>query len=45
MEDKFFEIKPLDAVFFEDYPMAKIYAQINITNISTAKIVFRVTLY
>ena len=42
MDEKFIEVNPAEAVFFEDYPMTKIYAQVNITNTSTGKIVFRV---
>lgn len=36
------EIFPKDNVFFEDYPLAKLYAEVSVQNISQEKIVFRV---
>lgn len=36
------EIIPTETVFFDDYPLTKVFAEITIHNISENKIVFRV---
>ena len=42
MEDELMQIIPAESVFFEDYPMAKVFAEVSIRNVSSEKIVFRV---
>ena len=42
METEIIEIKPSGAIYFDEYPMSKIFAEVLICNRSNEKIVFRV---
>ena len=43
MDEIFIEISPNEAIFFDEYPMAKVFAEVSIRNRSSEKVVFRVT--
>lgn len=45
MDDEFIEIYPKEAIFFDEYPMAKIFAEFSVKNKIKEKVVFRVDFF